>query len=39
MGMVKERERLIEQLSRTDDIYIIQKVKEVLNASKIKTMW
>ncbi|WP_296623074.1 hypothetical protein [Marivirga sp.] len=34
MDIVKERERLIEQLSKTDDIDIIQKVKDVLNANQ-----
>lgn len=34
MDIIKERERLIEQLSKTDDIDIIQKVKDVLNANQ-----
>jgi hypothetical protein len=33
MDIAKERKRLIEQLSNTEDIDIIQKVKDVLNAS------
>ncbi|MGM0579858.1 MAG: hypothetical protein ACQETL_04210 [Bacteroidota bacterium] len=33
MDIAKERKRLIEQLSNTEDVNIIQKVKDVLNAS------
>lgn len=33
MDIAKERKRLIEQLSNTEDVDIIQKVKDVLNAS------
>ncbi|ADR21424.1 hypothetical protein MATR_09470 [Marivirga tractuosa] len=33
MDIAEERKRLIEQLSNTEDIDIIQKVKDVLNTS------
>jgi|AntRauTorckE6833_2_1112554.scaffolds.fasta_scaffold142341_1 hypothetical protein len=36
MDIVREKKRLLEQLAKTEDVDIIQKVKDVLNSSNQK---
>lgn len=35
MDISKERKRIIEQLAKTEDVDILQKVKDLLNRSEI----